>query len=73
MTAYEVQSLAVQKRRTNAVVFIAWVVGIFSALSLIGLVVVAIMVGHTSSVLDSPAGTGGILNCQSVGGSDPSC
>lgn len=51
--------------RTN---FIAWVVGVFAALSLIGMIYSVAQFEHFVNVVTSPAST-----CATQGGVDPSC
>jgi hypothetical protein len=53
--------------RTN---FIAWVVGVFAGLSLLGMLIGGIEFAHFVNVVTSPASTS---NCASQGGFDPSC
>ena len=64
---YRTEQLRLAKKRTNAVLFIAWVVGIWVALSLIAGIALAIAVNQTPTVNPD------ISNCLSIGGIDPSC
>ena len=57
------------RQTRNAVVAIAWIVGILAALTLIG----AIIQANAISNLNNQLSGGGSSNCLSEGGSDPSC
>lgn len=51
----------------NAVHFIAWVIAIGIGISVIAGIVIAVQINHTANSVND------ISNCQSVGGTDPSC
>lgn len=53
----------------NGVRFIAWLMGIGVAISVIIGIVIAVQISHANTNLNG----GDISNCQSVGGTDPSC
>jgi hypothetical protein len=58
----------------NAVTFIAVVVGIVAALSLIGVIIVGVQLAHLNSELNNAInGTSVNTDCASLGGNDPTC
>jgi hypothetical protein len=57
------------RQTRTAVVVIAWIVSVMTALSLITAIVVMVQLNKASDQLSG----GGIYNCQSLGGTDPSC
>jgi hypothetical protein len=57
------------RQTRNAVVTIAWIVGILAALTLIG----AIIQAHAINNLNNQLNGGGSSNCLSQGGSDINC
>jgi hypothetical protein len=59
------------RQTRNAAVFIAWVVGIFAALSLIGGLVLGINLIHAMN--NSNGGGRGSSNCFSQGGTNTNC
>ena len=59
-----------QQQTRNAVRFIAWVTGVFVALSLIGGIWGLAQLSSAVNTYNQPAD---ISNCLSVGGTDPSC
>jgi hypothetical protein len=64
--------LRYMRETRNAVVFIAVIVGVICALSLIIGIVAAVQLSKVSSELGGSGGTSS-SNCLSQGGSDPSC
>ena len=54
------------RRIDNSTRFIAWIVGIWVVLSVIGGIIVAVQLAKVGSTFDPG-------NCLSVGGNDPSC
>jgi uncharacterized membrane protein SpoIIM required for sporulation len=52
----------------NAVRFIAWVIGIWVVISVIAGIVIAVEISHAANNVNND-----ISNCQSLGGTDPSC
>jgi hypothetical protein len=63
------------RQTRTATVFIAWVVGILTLFSVIAGIYIAVTIGHVVSDTTGGGGSGGfdIYNCQSLGGTDPSC
>lgn len=61
------------ERTAKSTHFIAIIVGIFATLTLIGMLVIGIQVGHALNVLDGPATSSAPSFCQSQGGSIPGC
>jgi len=57
------------RRTSGATVFIAWVVGIYVAVSL----VVGIIIGVQLAKIGNVVNPSDISTCQSLGGTDPSC
>jgi hypothetical protein len=55
------------RQTRTATVWIAWIVGIVFTLSVIGGIIAAVQLNKASNQIDS------VYNCQSLGGSDPSC
>ena len=73
LTAERMREQVILQRQTrNAVRFIAWAIGIFLGLSLIGGIYGLVQLGSAANTYNSPAG-GDITNCMSLGGNDPSC
>jgi hypothetical protein len=71
LTPGEPLELRYARQTRNATVFIAWVVAIGVAFSIIAGLVIGTSIAHSVS----SSGTGGvdISNCQSQGGYDPTC
>ena len=61
-----------QRQTRNAVRFIAWLAGVFVALSLIGGIYGLAQFSSAVNTYNSPAG-GDVSNCMSLGGTDASC
>jgi hypothetical protein len=61
-----------QQIRTNTTILATLAVIGFLASIIVG-VIVAVQVSHLNSNLSGNSGGGGISNCQSQGGTDPSC
>ncbi len=58
------------RQTRTAVVVIAWIISVMTVLSLIAAVVVMVQLNKTADQLN---GIDSVYNCQSLGGSDPSC
>ena len=71
--AAEPPELKFMRETRNAVVFIAWVVGLAAVISLIVGIVVAVQISKVNSQLSNLGGGTTSSNCMSQGGSDPSC
>lgn len=67
MSGYERQSLAAQQGTRKAAIFVAWVVGIWIAVSVIAGIFIGIRVAAATS-----SGSG-VTACASLGGTDTSC
>lgn len=61
------------RQTRNATTFIAWCVAIFTALALIGLILVGVQIAKVNSQLGQLNGGVTNSNCLSQGGTDPSC
>lgn len=62
------------RQTRNATVFMAWVIGVWVALSLIIGLVLGIGLMHAVNQINTNGGTGGsITNCLSQGGTNPNC
>jgi len=60
------------RQSRNANVFVAWVVGVFVLLSLIGSIYVGVMIGNAVNSFNNLGGTTS-SNCYSQGGTDVTC
>lgn len=61
------------RQTRNASVFIAVIVGIFTAITLIGVIWTAATISKLDSQLNGVSNVFGNTNCQSQGGTNPSC
>jgi uncharacterized oligopeptide transporter (OPT) family protein len=59
------------RQTRNATVFIAWVVGIFAALSLIGGIIIGVNLIHAVNNINGSDSSNS--NCASLGGTNPNC
>lgn len=69
----EAPELRYMRETRNAVVFIAWVVGIVCVISLILGIVAGVQLAKVNSQLSNLGGGTSSSNCMSHGGTDPSC
>jgi hypothetical protein len=65
--------LKYMRETRNAAVFIAVVVGIVAALSLIATIIVGVQLSKLNSDLNNVGGGSNSSNCLSQGGTDPNC
>ncbi len=72
MLRYAEESRNAAVKTAGRVNFIAWIVGIFAALSLIGVLIGVVEIVHLTNVVTSPA-TSTSSDCYSQGGIDFSC
>lgn len=68
----EPPELRYARQSRNATVFIAWCVGVFIVLTLIGIIISTIQADNINNQLNQMY-NGDISNCLSQGGSDPNC
>jgi hypothetical protein len=57
------------RQTRNATVFMAWLIGVLAALSLIGSIITAVEIAHLSNAING----GSSSNCFTQGGTDTSC
>ena len=68
--ALAAEHLSLARQTRTAAVFIAWVIGIFAAISIVVGIIMAVQLTHLNNAINSSVSGGG---CQSLGGTDPSC
>ena len=70
--ALAAEHLRLARETRGAVVFVAWAIGLFAAISIAVGIITAVQIVHLNNAINN-SGNGNTSNCMSQGGTDPSC